>query len=35
MKTYRKFVREAKSKAVVFSFGRMNPPTIGHSKLIT
>ena len=34
MKTYRKFVREAKDKAVVFSFGRMNPPTIGHSKLI-
>ena len=34
MKTYRKFIREAKGKSVVFSFGRMNPPTIGHSKLI-
>ena len=35
MKTYRKFVREAKGKGVVFAFGRMNPPTVGHAKLIT
>jgi len=34
MITYRKFIKEAKGKSVVFSFGRMNPPTIGHSKLI-
>ena len=25
---------EAKGKAVVFTFGRMNPPTTGHGKLI-
>jgi len=35
MKTYRKFIREARGKGVVFAFGRMNPPTIGHAKLIT
>tara|TARA_B110000467_G_scaffold84479_1_gene76300 strand:+ start:195 stop:791 length:597 start_codon:yes stop_codon:yes gene_type:complete len=34
VKTYRKFIKEAKSKAVVFTFGRMNPPTVGHGKLI-
>ena len=34
MKTYRKFINEAKSDTAVFSFGRMNPPTIGHGKLI-
>ena len=34
MKTYRKFINEAKSKTAVFSFGRMNPPTVGHGKLI-
>ena len=28
MKTYRKFINEAKSDTAVFSFGRMNPPTI-------
>ena len=25
---------EAKQKTVVFSFGRFNPPTIGHQKLL-
>ena len=35
MKTYRKFINEAKGETAVFSFGRMNPPTIGHGKLIT
>ena len=25
---------EAKQKTVVFSFGRLNPPTIGHQKLL-
>ena len=34
MKTYRKFINEAKSDTAVFSFGRMNPTTIGHGKLI-
>lgn len=27
-------IAEASSKTVVFSFGRMNPPTVGHEKLV-
>lgn len=27
-------LKEAKNKTVVFAFGRMNPPTIGHQKLV-
>lgn len=27
-------IREAKSDTVVFTWGRMNPPTIGHQKLV-
>lgn len=27
-------LKEAKQKTLVFSFGRMNPPTIGHEKLV-
>lgn len=27
-------LKEAVTKTVVFSFGRMNPPTIGHEKLV-
>ena len=34
MKSYRQFISEAKSDTAVFSFGRMNPPTIGHEKLL-
>ena len=34
MITFRKFIREATEKTAVFSFGRMNPPTTGHAKLI-
>ena len=34
MITFKKFVREGKEKTAVFSFGRMNPPTTGHGKLI-
>lgn len=34
MKTYRKFINEAKGDTAVFAFGRMNPPTVGHGKLI-
>lgn len=34
MKTLRKVIREAKqSKTAVLTYGRMNPPTIGHVKL--
>ena len=34
MLNFRKFIIEAKQKRAVFAFGRMNPPTIGHSKLL-
>jgi hypothetical protein len=34
MITFRNFILEGKEKTVVFSFGRMNPPTTGHGKLI-
>ena len=34
MKSYKVFMKEAKDKVAVFAFGRMNPPTLGHSKLI-
>jgi hypothetical protein len=27
-------LKEAKQKTMVFSFGRMNPPTIGHEKVV-
>ena len=29
-----KSLQEAKGKPAVFSFGRMNPPTVGHQKLV-
>jgi len=35
MKTYQKFMTEKKGDTVVFTFGRFNPPTVGHEKLIT
>ena len=35
MKTYQKFITEKKGDTVVFTFGRFNPPTVGHEKLIT
>lgn len=34
-KTFGKFLTEAKDKGVVFTFGRFNPPTTGHAKLVT
>ena len=35
MKTYTQFLKEAKKeKTAVVTFGRMNPPTIGHQKLV-
>ena len=33
MKTFKRF-GEAKVKGVAFTFGRFNPPTVGHGKLI-
>ena len=35
MKTYQRFITEKRGDTVVFSFGRFNPPTVGHEKLIT
>ena len=35
MKTYQKFMTEKRGDTVVFTFGRFNPPTVGHKKLIT
>ena len=34
MITFKNFLNEAKEKTAVYSFGRMNPPTTGHTKLI-
>lgn len=33
-KKFSTFMREAKEKGVVFTFGRFNPPTTGHEKLV-
>ena len=33
MKSFKKLF-EAKDEKVVFTFGRFNPPTVGHGKLI-
>jgi len=33
-KTYREFITEQKGASAVFTFGRFNPPTIGHEKLL-
>lgn len=34
MKTFKQFFTEQKEKAIAFAYGRFNPPTIGHEKLI-
>ena len=35
MKTLKRFISEfLKNKPVVFAFGRFNPPTTGHAKLV-
>lgn len=34
MKSFSQFVVEEATKEVVFTFGRFNPPTIGHEKLL-
>ena len=34
MKTYKNLIKEAKGKTGVFVFGRFNPPTTGHGRLL-
>ena len=34
MKTYNTFMTEKKGDTIVFTFGRFNPPTVGHEVLI-
>ena len=34
MKTFNNFISEAKEKSATFTFGRFNPPTTGHEKLV-
>ena len=34
MKKLSSFLREGKDKGAVFTFGRFNPPTTGHAKLV-
>ena len=34
MKTLKRFISEAKNRPAVFAFGRFNPPTTGHAKLV-
>ena len=33
-KTYDQFLKEQKGGTAVFTFGRFNPPTTGHEKLL-
>ena len=33
-KTYEEFIKETHGSTAVFTFGRFNPPTIGHEKLV-
>ena len=35
MKSYQTFITEKKGDTVIFTFGRFNPPTVGHEKLVT
>jgi hypothetical protein len=32
--SYEKFIKEVRGTTAVFTFGRFNPPTIGHEKLL-
>ena len=34
MKTYKSFMTERKGDTAIFTFGRFNPPTVGHENLI-
>ena len=31
---FKEFIQESKEKHAVLAFGRMNPPTTGHGKLV-
>ena len=31
---FREFLQEQKEKHAVMAFGRLNPPTVGHEKLV-
>ena len=33
-KSYEQFIKETRGTTAVFTFGRFNPPTIGHEKLL-
>ena len=35
MKNYQTFLTEKRGDTAVFTYGRFNPPTIGHAVLIT
>lgn len=34
MKSFREYLREAKGDTITITFGRFNPPTVGHGKLL-
>ena len=34
MKTFLRYISEEKEKSATFAFGRFNPPTVGHAKLV-
>lgn len=34
MKTFKQYLTEAKTNPIVMAFGRFNPPSIGHQKLV-
>jgi hypothetical protein len=34
MKSFLEYIAEAQDKQIVFAFGRFNPPTVGHEKLL-
>jgi len=34
VKTYKSFMTEEKGDTAIFTFGRFNPPTVGHEKLV-
>lgn len=35
MFSFKQFIKEQNSKEAFFTFGRMNPPTVGHGKLMS
>ena len=34
MYSFKQFINEQQGKEAFFTFGRMNPPTVGHGKLV-